>query len=583
MAYSSYWFDGRALQRRNGAMEERIEPWPPVASCRTRSSTATTGGYTAPPKDRRCSWTPTRPRLDLVRIDHLLRGHGPVLELFPGIVIGDEARAELSAWRQFRLRIPAQAWTSARRFRDGHYDLLRLFAHGRPALELAQTAPATAYLIAKDGGGDAARLLSMPQRRAVEALGLPGGRATARLLRKLSFDAIRAATLARLRSALKTDGVLTRLGHLPAVNAAVVALVSDPEHFAVTAPSFLAEVCEGDRNDVVFFLRDTLRMQQQLHPGRSIGVFDSVAAMRRQHDELTAELNKLQAIRGGFPAPPFPGVPGFVEPIINATELAAEGRQQQNCCASYAGSIRRGAVYLYRVLRPERATLSVQFTQRGWRIGELKKKCNAAVSDQTRLAVKMWKQGRSVRVGEASSAAVGARIDAAVGPHVGPAAGSARVTANGAAAGTAIRVAASRVAAPMVAADLPRDTPSTCDRLGDIPPPRCPVPLGKPTGGGLDRLIALLSDDDATARSGALIMLRLAVRDEPRVLTALSHALVDPEPSVRANAAEALGAASSEEALALLESVVGTERNARVRRAAATARHRLRKALGGKA
>jgi hypothetical protein len=92
-----------------------------------------------------------------------------------------------------------------------------------------------------------------------------------------------------------------------------------------------------------------------------------------------------------FPPPPVPSLPGVVEPLDSAVQLVLEGRQQANCVASYAPRVREGRVSIYRVLQPERATLSLIRTEAGrWEIGELKASRNRPVSGQTHDLVEQW-------------------------------------------------------------------------------------------------------------------------------------------------------------------------------------------------
>ena len=59
--------------------------------------------------------------------------------------------------------------------------------------------------------------------------------------------------------------------------------------------------------------------------------------------------------------------------------------------ATYAERVQRGGIFIYRVLRPERATLSIVRSPGGdWEIGELKRRSNAAVSPFTRQVVESW-------------------------------------------------------------------------------------------------------------------------------------------------------------------------------------------------
>ncbi len=90
-----------------------------------------------------------------------------------------------------------------------------------------------------------------------------------------------------------------------------------------------------------------------------------------------------------FPPPPLPGTSTIV-PIATVEELEEEGRLQRNCAAGFVSRICAGAVYLYRVLAPERATLEIVLSGRKPRLGELKLSCNRKPSAASRRAVKAW-------------------------------------------------------------------------------------------------------------------------------------------------------------------------------------------------
>jgi hypothetical protein len=71
--------------------------------------------------------------------------------------------------------------------------------------------------------------------------------------------------------------------------------------------------------------------------------------------------------------------------------LVEEGRLQHNCVAGYAPRVAEGDTYIYRIVRPQRATLSlVRWPGGDWRIGELFLAANYAVSAGTRQEVYRW-------------------------------------------------------------------------------------------------------------------------------------------------------------------------------------------------
>jgi hypothetical protein len=107
------------------------------------------------------------------------------------------------------------------------------------------------------------------------------------------------------------------------------------------------------------------------------------AARRRKQEEKEA--------RRKFPAPPFSGTE-FIVPLADEGELADEGWIQHNCVASYRGFVWGGKACIYRVLKPERATLLIVRSRSDgmWRRRELKGLANAAVKRETENAVDAW-------------------------------------------------------------------------------------------------------------------------------------------------------------------------------------------------
>lgn len=59
----------------------------------------------------------------------------------------------------------------------------------------------------------------------------------------------------------------------------------------------------------------------------------------------------------GFVEPPVPGITDIV-PLTDAGELLEEGRAPRNYLGGYGLGVDAGKVCVYRVLKPERATLS---------------------------------------------------------------------------------------------------------------------------------------------------------------------------------------------------------------------------------
>ncbi len=87
-------------------------------------------------------------------------------------------------------------------------------------------------------------------------------------------------------------------------------------------------------------------------------------------------------------APP-PGSDTIVR--LNSLDvLIDEGKRQHNCVAELAPAVARGRWAVYRVLSPERCTLSLELREGRWVIDRLKAARNRAPSSKTLGAVSRW-------------------------------------------------------------------------------------------------------------------------------------------------------------------------------------------------
>jgi hypothetical protein len=92
--------------------------------------------------------------------------------------------------------------------------------------------------------------------------------------------------------------------------------------------------------------------------------------------------------------------------LLFRRSLVEEGWLQHNCVATQADRAARGTVAVYRVLAPERRTLSLVQRRGVWSIEQLKAARNREVEPATRRAVAEWlRENRPCRAAPASSRA----------------------------------------------------------------------------------------------------------------------------------------------------------------------------------
>ncbi len=321
------------------------------------------------------------------------------------------ARCRKRAFDGFRFSLPKPVARLLEPFRTHQWPLLVMLHHDPGAIDLAEANPALAFALAQKLNADrsliaALRCSAMRQRDLLEVLGLPSSPAAVNLFRKVDPHSLSGDNWPALVEVIRAElaEAKPRLNHLPSINSGVVEILLDPRASLAATPQLLEEVArdraESYRGRVVHMITSTLRMQAELRVTDRCERFPSLARLHDVHEEVAANYRRrvrqlIDANSSGsacFPPPPLPGIPGQIEPVTSASDLVDEGEMQGNCVASYAGRVREGNLYIYRVLHPERATLSIARRSpfADWEIDELERRYNTDVSEATEEFVQAW-------------------------------------------------------------------------------------------------------------------------------------------------------------------------------------------------
>ncbi len=400
-------FDQGELKIADSGIEIRIRGWPqPEARISRR------GG----------DWEGFRPDFRLLKPDTPPEPDGAGLRAGgPG---SDQSRT--LAFESFRGTLPGEVVRAVERFQSHQWNLIDLVSLEWRALDLVASNPVLAYLCANNDqfrrlvaprpALQAAAVLARRQREIAAWLGFPGSEAVVRLLRKIVPEAINPHDARLLRLALGAEPAAGRLlSHQAVITAGVLGLVSNLRLLPFVARSLVDEVAarEDERYNAhtADLLVDALYLHLMVRRRTDFPRFSSIAMVQEFHDTVAAESERLQRDRdarrrrpveepgrkprrpardSSLPAPPLPATPSIV-PLTTRAELKAEGEAQQNCVASYWRRVRTGEIAIYRVLSPERATLSIVRGPDGfWRRSELKAARNREVSALTRAVVDDW-------------------------------------------------------------------------------------------------------------------------------------------------------------------------------------------------
>jgi len=384
------------------------------------------------PSARECfqggAWTDFRPEFRLIKPEasqNILPGgckiprsgdYGPEMPEPPDI-----HSAKQRAFHDFRCQLPHRVAHAVERFQSHQWNLIELLSKDQAAQDLADNNPVLAWCLANNDqfrkffgqrspAEFAASRLCKKQREILEWLGFPGTDATVRLMRKILPEAIIPLDARMLRQAVTEPEAAQLLAHLHRVNAGVLGLVCNLKLLHLLSPRLLAEVANSEeemiRQPTADRLIDAtyLLLTAQIH--LKVTRFFSTKSICEFHDRVVTEWQRRSQEAGrrrkerrrrrksstsrGFPPPPIPGTEDFI-PLTSKEELKAEGAQQQNCVGSYSRKVRSGGVCVYKVLSPERATLSIALGPDGfWRRSEIECAGNHPVSWLTKIKVDQW-------------------------------------------------------------------------------------------------------------------------------------------------------------------------------------------------
>lgn len=300
---------------------------------------------------------------------------------------------------QFYDAIPNPVRAFVLRFNRRRWHMLALFTRCPGSFELAQSNPALAYALASNWAFHqpavtqplrAARALVKKKQRHIMAwLGFPETEQARRILAKIPPEEIYSLeTLFNLRRMLINSESLKLLSHAPVITHAMLMFLNESQARPCLTPLLIADLAThrlaaGGRWPEVFgYFADILRMQAQCGVVR-LRPWKSTAELRNTHDALLEEYNEMTKTEPSlpFPPPPYPGKNGLIEPVTSFHDLQEEGRLMRHCAGSYACDVQQGKYYIYRVMSPVRATLSLRRNDRGWALEQVKAIANEPVPE----------------------------------------------------------------------------------------------------------------------------------------------------------------------------------------------------------
>lgn len=291
------------------------------------------------------------------------------------------------------------------------FELAQACATSEAARELANDAPLL-FILAVDHARNHSwsleafnAFLAGKRSDILKAVGLPGSKSLVRLVRRLALSSLLPWELEDIHTALQNPEYLVLMRHHPHLHLNHIRLLNRIRR--PLWPGLLNLVDEHtsavDMSWLCRMIRDTLAMA-----GRNEQVLAGIhsrEALQAQHDRLVERFNRansrnseekrqdlakeLSEEHGDYPKPPLAPIEG-IEPLRSWLELLEEGASMRHCVGSYDVPVALGEVFIYRMVHPERLTISLECHNKTWVLGEVRGVCNSSPSEGALDWIRRW-------------------------------------------------------------------------------------------------------------------------------------------------------------------------------------------------
>lgn len=312
---------------------------------------------------------------------------------------------------QFLMDVPKKFLDIASRFDYLQLAILRMLRLAPSYIELVESIPVLAWLLAEKFGTAAAAgrgsvdyelLCRMKRTRLLTELGFTGSKSNTRFLQKITPLYYNINEMRGVWKILNTPRIFQHFRHMPRILHTHLDVAVRPIVRFMQYKFFKKLLMEEDKNPLVYkcatMIEDVTEMGTILkkqHVAQTLRHIRDTDHLEKLHDrwqlDMLAERNRQKKLELAqpFPPPPFPGN-DFITPVCNLSDLYDLSDRMSNCVASYAKRIKRGEVYIYETSQPEACTVSIILSEGKARVGEMSLVCNAEPAQSTWDTVKKW-------------------------------------------------------------------------------------------------------------------------------------------------------------------------------------------------
>jgi len=298
--------------------------------------------------------------------------------------------------------IPKQYTATVLMFPSYSLRMLRLVAGYSYAEQLLLSSPVLLWLIAivskteKWTDKQLIKCLSSKRQLILEQLGFKPRKYALTVINKIHLNEYSDEVLTELKEWLNHEK-LSELVHYPTLNLEQLKLLRLCPSLLSSKISFNHKAI-NEIEDISRFsqlLKDCIHMAEQLHQvAEVLQQFKKVKSVERFEDIHFQLVNRVQCkenfdSRIDYNLPPLVGTIDIV-PITNSAELYLEGETQKHCLFSYHECIVSGDYYVYKILKPERATLGLQIIDGKPELDQIYLRSNQTVSALTINHINFW-------------------------------------------------------------------------------------------------------------------------------------------------------------------------------------------------
>lgn len=290
--------------------------------------------------------------------------------------------------------IPQQILEYIKDFPCGQWHLLNGFYRIPYFKELMDSTPALAWMLARNWifhpnrkpYRTARNLIKKKQKEICGWLGFPEHFWTVKILRKLDKRFIHPITLFRLRKCLYDKNWVKVAMQVPYLNSHSLYGIRFVAHKIISYNCYMeffeTKTDWGILYDLINMTRSLNETEKQYTSLREVYNLHERHRVRISQKDLYKDLN--------FPPPPIQGISGKIEPITNPKDLKEEGMIMKHCVYSYARKVAEGSSYIYRILKPERATMEIVKVDGIWVLNQVYGMANSKVPQETLYEIKKF-------------------------------------------------------------------------------------------------------------------------------------------------------------------------------------------------